>query len=309
MPVLDAFMASEEAKEVAEADAAEGRRLAYVGMTRARDTVIVAVPPSEPREDAWVRSFESHHLLPTDEVLVLPKGEPIPADCRDLPSVASAMTAPAPPFHPAPFAPAWFRERSPIESPLPERLSPSEAKPVDGAAAGEIVEVGPRIPIHGDDIARIGTALHAVIAAEFVNPGRRDAVEGAAALVAAFAGDGAVAPADAVACARRLRAVLDTRFTPRRTLVEYPVETVEDNGQVLRGWIDLLLETEAGWIIIDHKSSPRPRSEWAAEATGHSGQLAAYTGALRASETKCAGCWLHFPVGGGLVEVVLPYAS
>ena len=27
-------------------------------------------------------------------------------------------------------------------------------------------------------------------------------------------------------------------------LVEYPVQLVQDNGQVLRGWIDLLLETE-----------------------------------------------------------------
>ena len=309
VPVLDAFTASEEAVEVAAADAAEGRRLAYVGMTRARDTVIVAVPPSEPREDAWIRSFESHHLLATSDALVLPEGEPIPAGCRDLPPAVPAMTASAPPVLPVPFAPVWFCERAPIESPLPERLSPSEARPVDGAAAGEILDVGPRIPIHGDDIARIGTALHAVIAAEFVNPDRRDAVEGAAALVATFAVDGAVAPADAVACARRLRAVLDTRFTPRRTLVEHPVEFVEDNGQVLRGWIDLLLETEAGWIVIDHKSSPRPRSEWAAEATGYSGQLAAYAGALRASGMACAGCWLHFPVGGGLVEVLLPHAS
>ena len=76
-----------------------------------------------------------------------------------------------------------------------------------------------------------------------------------------------------------------------------------------RGWTDLLLETDAGWIVIDHKSSPRPRPEWAAEAIGSSGQLAAYVTALRASGMECAGCWLHLPVGGGLVEVVLPHTS
>ena len=64
-------------------------------------------------------------------------------------------------------------------------------------------------------------------------------------------------------CARRLRAILDARFTARRMLVEHPVEMSQDNGQILRGWIDLLFETDAGWIVIDHKSSPRPRSEWA----------------------------------------------
>ena len=88
-------------------------------------------------------------------------------------------------------------------------------------------------------------------------------------------------------------------------LVEHPVGLVQNNGQVLRGWIDLLLETEAGWVVIDHKSSPRPRSEWADEAIEYSGQLDAYVGALRGAGLECAGCWLHFPVGGELVEVVL----
>ena len=303
VPVLDAVMASEEAVSAAAADAAEGRRLAYVGMTRARDTIIVAVPPSAPRNDAWIRSFESEHLLATGDVLALPEGETIPSGCRTLADAEPAVTAMDP------FTPAWFHERDRVESPLRERLSPSEAEFVEGASVGEILETGPRIPIHGEDMAGIGTALHAVIAAELVNPDRADAVEGAAALVAAFAGAGAVTPADAVACARRLRATLDARFTPRRMLVEHPVEMSRDNGQVLRGWIDLLLETDAGWIVIDHKSSPRPRPEWAAEAIGYSGQLAAYVTALRASGMECAGCWFHLPVGGGLVEVVLPHTS
>ena len=303
IPVLDAIMASEEAVSAAAADAAEGRRLAYVGMTRARDTIIVAVPPSAPRKDAWIRSFESEHLLATGDVLALPEGESVPSGCRALAVAAAAVTATDP------FTPAWFHERDPVESPLRERLSPSEAESVEGAAVGEILETGPRIPIHGEDMAGIGTALHAVIAAELVNPDRDDAVEGAANLVAAFTDEGAVTPADAVGCARRLRAILDARFTPRRMLVEHPVEMIQDNGQVLRGWIDLLLETDAGWIVIDHKSSPRPRSEWPAEAIGYSGQFAAYVSAICRSGMKCAGCWLHLPVGGGLVEILLDDAS
>ena len=114
-----------------------------------------------------------------------------------------------------------------------------------------------------------------------------------------------MAPADAVECARRLRSALNARFAPRRMLVEHPVKLVQENGQVLHGGIDLLLETEAGWIVVDHKSSPRPRLKWTNEAVEHSGQLAAYARALRGAGLDCAGCWLHFPVGGGLVEVVV----
>ena len=63
---------------------------------------------------------------------------------------------------------------------------------------GEILETRPRLPIHGEDMAGIGTALNAVIAAELMKPDRDDAVEVAAALVAAMVDEGAVAPADAV---------------------------------------------------------------------------------------------------------------
>ena len=128
VPVLDAVMASKEAVSAAAADAAEGRRLAYVGMTRARDTIIVAVPPSAPRNDAWIRSFESEHLLATGDVLALPEGESVPSGCRALAVAAAAVTATDP------FTPAWFHERDPVESSLRERLSPSEAESFEGAA-------------------------------------------------------------------------------------------------------------------------------------------------------------------------------
>ena len=299
VPVLDCIMESQEGLRARAVADAEGRRLAYVGMSRARDTLIVAVPPSNPRDGAWIESFNSEHLLPSGDEHPLPDGDPIPSDVLDLDGAEFAEP------EPAPFTPAWFVERSPTEVRLRERLAPSAALPNKGATVGEVIEVGPRIRVHGDDMGRIGTALHAAIAAEFVNPGSDDAVECARALICSGAGDGAVAPADAVACARRLRSLLRTRFSLRRILVEHPVELAHENGQVLHGWIDLLIETEAGWIVIDHKSSPRPRAEWADEAIGYSGQLAAYAGALRGSGFECAGCWVHFPVGGGFVEVVL----
>jgi len=53
--------------------------------------------------------------------------------------------------------------------------------------------------------------------------------------------------------------------------------------------------------VIDHKSSPRPRSEWRAEALEHSGQLAAYRAALEACGKRVAGCGIHFPVSGGVL--------
>ena len=298
VPVLDDIMLSEEGAKAAAAAEAEGRRLAYVGMTRARDTLIIVLPSSGPRAGAWIGNFNSGHLLPTGADHPLPDGEPIPSAVMDV-TIADSETP-----TPTPFAPTWFAKRLPSELRLRERISPSHAEPVEDATIGKSIEIGPRIPVHSDDMTKVGSALHAAIAAEIVNPHCGDAVDRAATLIRDGAGEGALSPQDAVDCARRLMDAADARFAPLRMLVEHPVELVRDNGQVLRGWIDLLVETEQGWIVIDHKSSPRPRSEWSAEALEYSGQFAAYASALRGAGLDCAGCWVHFPVSGGLVQVV-----
>lgn len=299
VPVLDAILESEEGIRVAAADRAEGRRLAYVGLTRARDTIVVAVPPTNPSPGAWIKSFGSDYLLPTGSEHALPDGEPVPSAMVDLTRLDfTDSTA-------SEFAPSWFMARSPSELRLREVVRPSSAPPKEDAFVGKIAEVGPRVAVHGDDMVNIGNALHAVIAAELVNPNRDDATECAASLVRNIAGGDVMAPSDALECARRLKSVLDSRFRPRQMLVEHPVECLQRNSQIVRGWIDVLLETDAGWLIIDHKSSPRPRSEWKDEALAYSGQLASYAHSLREAGLTVAGCWVHFPISGGLVEVVI----
>jgi PIN domain len=53
--------------------------------------------------------------------------------------------------------------------------------------------------------------------------------------------------------------------------VEYPIQHTTDESQVVSGWIDLLVKTEEGFILIDHKASSRSRSDWEDIAMGYSG--------------------------------------
>ena len=71
--------------------------------------------------------------------------------------------------------------------------------------------------------------------------------------------------------------------------------------------MDVLAETATeGWLVIDHKSSPSPRSR-AGRRRGRSGryagQLGAYRDALLAAGRDVAGCYIHFAVTGGLVRI------
>lgn len=83
------------------------------------------------------------------------------------------------------------------------------------------------------------------------------------------------------------------------------MEHVLDNDQVVKGWIDVLLETKDGWIIIDHKSSPRPRKDWKDEALKYSGQLKAYKDGVETATGKdVLATWIHLSVAGGMINVI-----
>jgi ATP-dependent exoDNAse (exonuclease V) beta subunit len=154
-------------------------------------------------------------------------------------------------------------------------------------------------------MALIGTALHALIAADLAHaalPGD-DRVARARALLDGYGAGHCFDAAAALAAAARLRAWIERRFAPRRVLSEYPVQHRLADERVVRGWIDLLIETDHGWIVIDHKSSPQPKSAWRDEALQHSGQLAVYRRALEECGMRVAGSWIHFPVSGGVVAV------
>jgi ATP-dependent exoDNAse (exonuclease V) beta subunit len=302
-PVLEAIVASETGRTCETKRSSEIRRTAYVGLTRARDCIVLALPTKKPGADAWIHAFAGRHLLPQGELLEL-----------DESSASSTGAVPeSPAVTVARFSPRRMPARAPHAGASRESVNPSAALALENARIGEVVELGGRVKLHGEDMAAIGTALHALIAAELLNPGRE--LENARALLAAHCGvdfqsrsDTAATFVDAesaLAAARRFRAWIEQKFAPQRTWVEYPVAHLLEDGRAVRGWIDVLLETDSGLVVIDHKSSPRPKSEWPTEALEHSGQLAVYAQALAATGKKVVGCWIHFPVSGGAAAIEL----
>jgi len=298
VPVREAIEDSDEGVRCRARTMAELRRLAYVGMTRARDRLVLAVSPRFGK-DAWFQSFATDFAIPSGNTLDLPNGE-------SLPSSAEAIEVGTGEPEPLPYSPRWFERRDRGEYPA-KVVQPSTVVPVEGTTVGEIVELGERVALHGGDMTDVGSGLHAVIAAELVNaPSGNRKVKRAEAILAGYGVAGDLEAKDAVAIARRFASSLKRRFRSSNIEVEVPVEHDLGDGRVVRGLVDVLVETPQGWLVIDHKSSPLPASKWPEEALKYSGQLSAYRAALTAAGRKVAGCFVHFAVTGGLVEVEIP---
>ena len=297
IPLADRIAESPVGAAARAAATEETRRLLYVSMTRAQDCLIIPMPGKKPTGE-WLETLNADWLLPTGEQLELPDGTKIPADFREIAApddwVREAVS----------YEARWVMPAVKAEALVNRNLSPSSAEPVEGCVVGDVVELGERITLDGvKDVTALGQAIHSIIAAEINSPDDESGSR-ASRVLREWGFEGAVDPAAAVQAAQRFISWVDSTFNPIAWHVEHPITHVLDTGQVAQGFIDLLIETKDGWVIVDHKATPRPRNEWRAIAEGYSGQLAMYKAALEAaSDLPVTGSWIHMPVGGGVIPI------
>ena len=298
VPARQAMENSAEGMQCRTKSEAEQRRLAYVGITRARDRLVIAVPPTI-SQDAWFNSFATDSALPAGDSLLLPNGEAIASRAEVM---ETGKTEP----QPLPYSPLWFkpRERTGFAA---KYIQPSSVERIASTSVGEIHRLGERVPVKGNAIEDVGNGLHAVIAAELVWPlPNAQAVDRAARLLAGHCAAELLEARDSIAIARRFESWLRDRFNATTIEVEVPIVHALGDGRVVRGFVDVLAETANGWLVIDHKSSPQPPSRWPEETVKYSGQLATYRNAVTAAGRQVMACYLHFAIAGGVVEVRLP---
>ena len=279
----------------------ESKRLLYVTLTRPRDGLIITMDAKKAGGE-WMDTLEADWMLPEGGSLKLPDGTIIPTLNleleRELEADQAEQKIPQ-------YQPQWLSTGTPESETLPLRLSPSSIAPNPTASIGDIIELGERLPIEGEyDPATLGSALHAVIATTLTGQTSTARIlqdQGMENTIDLEAAD--------LSTSRLLEAV-NTHFKPLSSHPEYPIHYSNDSGQIVSGWIDLLIETEEGFVLIDHKASPRARSDWEQIALGYSGQLEAYSeGIIRATGRPVLSQWIHFGVTGGLVEIRLKGAD
>ena len=288
--------AGPEGHEAMRLASTEALRLLYVGLTRARDLLVLTVERERPQ--LWLHLLNAPWLTLGENPLRLPGGGQLHFQTKTIRPLA-------------PQAPAgivaeghWFGSAATVTSRLPAVLTPSAQPAVAQANIGRVVEFGPRLPLQGKPSEEeFGEALHAILAAGLLNPRQPDREAATARVLTGFGLEHCVRAADVLAMVVRFRSEAESRFHPKSWLVEVPFTYHNDAGQRVAGFIDLLLETPEGWVVVDHKTFPGPRSSWEAEALRYSGQLACYRRAVGVTGKPVRDTWIHFVVGGGLVAL------
>jgi ATP-dependent helicase/nuclease subunit A len=285
-------------REAANAAAREELRLLYVGFTRARDMLVLVTRQGQP--SPWLDLLGAPWLKPLESagspVYGLLGPAQVPYGTRTIqpsPSIARPEAESSYRWFPAPV----------VSTPrLPAWIVPSKQLIIASAKVAQTVDLGNRLPIRGAvQESILGDALHAIFAAEFINPQHPERMVAIERILRAYRLEQNVNAEDVAHMIDRFAAHLEKLFQPKSILVETPFLSVNSRGQRTSGFIDLLLETSKGAVIIDHKSFLGSSADWPGKALSYSGQLAAYREARR--EPTIESAWIHFAAGGGLVQV------
>jgi ATP-dependent exoDNAse (exonuclease V) beta subunit len=298
IPAVNRIANDKVSQEASAAAAREELRLLYVGFTRARDLLVLVTEKNQ--RSAWLELLEAPWFRPIENAGAMTEGllgpARVPYRTRTIqPNTAVTRTEPATAYRwfPAPVTP----------KPKPSAsIVPSQQPAIASARITQTINLGKRLPISDNvDENVLGDALHAMFAAEFTNPGHPDRLFAIERILRRYGLDQNIKAQDAVDMVDRFAAHVTEVFRPTSILVETPFVSVNGASQRTAGFIDLLLETSRGIVMIDHKSFLGRSADWTSKALSYSGQLAAYRSAI--ADRSVESVWIHFAAGGGLAQI------
>jgi len=291
----------------AEADErAERKRLMYVGITRARDYLILTQPRGKRAgKTVWLNELMNESKYRFE----LPEGtndsinvDGILFECftrqfQAFDKVTSIANIPQ----------QWYLPQYDGTSAeyLPYAISPSSYKPhVDVDVSVEIfAKLGERTKLNKKaDIISVGETVHGFIAAD--QPGLNDQqrIELAAGLLSGWNISEVLTPEQLLEFSVRLHKWIALQWPEAKIFKEWPMNMRLAN-QVVHGWIDMLLELPDGYVVIDHKSYPGDDPE--KKAMEFAAQLDLYCQAIeKATNKKVIKSLIHMPLQGCVLSII-----
>ena len=161
-----------------------------------------------------------------------------------------------------------------------------------------------RVAIVGNpDMNNLGNAVHAFMCCDCDGISAADKEAIAQNLLEAHGVSASLRATDLVSIHSRFMAYIRNRWPGAKILREWPL-SFKVGSLGLHGAADLVLETPAGYVIIDHKTFPGGEIALLKKAKSFAGQLTAYRKALEKATTKpVVSTWINFPISGYLVNI------
>ncbi|MDZ4834584.1 MAG: UvrD-helicase domain-containing protein [Candidatus Melainabacteria bacterium] len=309
----DASARTPQGQRAARRAVSESVRLLYVGMTRARDYLIFGCRNTG-YGTAWLNCLTDEEF---DLSIMTLSDQGVAYKAELIDGVPASMAQFTPMDEPSTlagsnivaqdtFAPPSVTASSPINH-VPYYLNPSNASEVDfeieTLAAPETVVIGDRIPLFGTpDMRTVGDCVHAFLTIDNAVDELQTRMEAASRVVAGFNIDTIAKEALPVMTDRLLK-FLNKTYPNAEIRSEMPVSGRLKTRRV-RGTVDMLVETEAGFIIIDHKTFPGKFEEWEARAITYAPQLALYRHMIEQATGKpVIAQYIHMPVVGAIIKL------
>lgn len=188
-------------------------------------------------------------------------------------------------------------------------IAPSTSECTEIGKVYKVAERGKRIPLKGNnnDMDRIGTCIHNAYAA--CNGDKNHDIATTQSIINSFIFEKVLPDAEEVVESRNfLINYLKETFGPfTNERHEIPFTHLIDD-QIVRGSMDLLVETENGCILVDFKTFPRDFSDVLDENNNHYAglyrtQFDYYREALKAQGKQTLKSFIYYPINGAIIEI------
>jgi len=294
---FDRLSKSAEEKSGVETEMKQLLRLLYMGWTRARDRVVLTA-----REGGLADGILS--LLKDDKSAFITEltSSPVKWAGRKV-DILIRDVEPGVPVESKPVAGSGYAHLGPTEYPE-AYISPSEIK-IEGKA-GKVEKIGERITISGTmNMELQGNAVHGFLAADRAELKDEDRLEIAKGLLTRWEVGSSIKMEDLLQAGKDLKTWIESRWPGAKIHKELPIAMRNPDGSILRGLTDCVIETDKGFVVIDHKSFPGGKDEAVEHAISFAGQLSAYAECIgKAIGKKHMGSFIHLPISGLIVEII-----
>ncbi len=286
----------------------ESRRLLYVGMTRARDGVVFAMRKRETKTEISLKTAWLDELTDKEGYQVLKW--PLKTGEQELKVSDSSVPITVREFSADDLGEMKIEseEDNYLAKEIDDTLDYPRARiwPSSLEDSGEfedvvvetIADFGRQIDVkENPDPPALGNAVHGFLGIDDANLTNERQLEIATRLLRAWGVEKSITPADLLTIHQGLEAFIEKTYPAAKVLREWPITLINDEHQLMQGWVDMLLETPMGYVVIDHKSYVgADASEYVKK---YAAQLAIYRQAVeKATGKDVLATLLHMPMLG-----------